>query len=396
MIQSQPDFTYRLATMSSSLLGALTPQQFIETVWQQQPLLVRGALPAVAGIIDGDDLCGIACEEDGEARLVITDAQQQDWQCEQGPFKAKRFRTLPSSHWTLLVQSVDQWIPEIAALLEHFHFLPRWRLDDIMISYATEGGGVGPHFDYYDVFLIQASGQRRWQVGQHCDELSPLRPNTQLKLLQDFHTAADYTLAAGDMLYLPAGVAHWGTAVGDDCITISVGFRAASHREIIQAALDNLADTLPANARYRDTAAAIDRDPYRINEAAIDNLVTLWQTLSPEAIRTALAQALGEFATVPRYEQRIAPEDAPDGKQLAKKLAAKNGLAVQHHPGSRFAWRLLADGTAELFVDGGLLCCSATLAQAVCRGRITAADCNDAQDREILLALLERDSLLPV
>ncbi|MBK8289148.1 MAG: hypothetical protein IPK95_11375 [Cellvibrionales bacterium] len=157
-------------------------------------------------------------------QLTASDAQQTDWQCEQGPFKAKRFKTLPPSHWTLLVQSVDQWIPEIQALLAQFDFLPRWRLDDIMISYATDGGGVGPHFDYYDVFLLQASGKRRWQVGQRCDENSALRDNDKIKLLKDFHTEADYTLATGDMLYLPAGVAHWGTAVGDDCITISIGF----------------------------------------------------------------------------------------------------------------------------------------------------------------------------
>lgn len=380
--------------MTTPLLGSLTPQQFIDTVWQQQPLLVRGALPEVDGIIDGNDLAGIACEPDGEARLVITDAQQSGWQCEHGPFKASRFRKLPPSHWTLLVQSVDQWIPEIGALLEHFTFLPRWRLDDIMISYATDGGGVGPHFDYYDVFLIQASGQRRWQVGQRCDEQSPLRDNPQMKLLRDFEETADYTLAPGDMLYLPAGVAHWGTAVSDDCITISVGFRAGSHRELLQAAVESLADTLPANARYRDTPAAIDSDPYRINDAAIDQLVALWQALPPAAIRNALAQALGEFATVPRYEQRIAPDKVPDDQALAKALAAKRGLAVSHNPGSRFAWRQLDEAQAELFVDGGMLATTPTLAQAVCRGHITAADCPDDAGRAVLLALLERGCLL--
>ena len=380
--------------MTPSLLGGLTPQQFIDTVWQQQPLLVRNALPAIGGIIDGNDLAGIACEPDGEARLVITDPQQTDWQCEHGPFRAARFKKLPASHWTLLVQSVDQWIPEIGALLEHFSFLPRWRLDDIMISYATDGGGVGPHFDYYDVFLLQASGQRRWQVGQRCDEQSPLRNNPQLKLLRDFEQCADYTLATGDMLYLPAGVAHWGTAVGDDCITISVGFRAGSHRELLQAAVETLADTLPANARYRDTPAAIDPDPYRINDAAIDQLVTLWQSLPAEAIRSALAQALGEFATAPRYEQRIPPDDVPDDQALARALASKRGLAVSHNPGSRFAWRPLDAAQAELFVDGGMLCTTPALARAVCHGHITAADCPDAGGRALLLALLERGSLL--
>ncbi len=379
--------------MLSSLLGTLSPQQFIDTVWQQQPLLVRAALPSVAGVIDGNDLCGIACETEGEARLILTDAQQTGWQCEQGPFKAKRFKTLPPSHWTLLVQSVDQWIPEIQALLAQFDFLPRWRLDDIMISYATDGGGVGPHFDYYDVFLLQASGKRRWQVGQRCDESSALRDNDKIRLLKDFHTEADYTLAAGDMLYLPAGVAHWGTAVGDDCITISIGFRAASHKEIVQAALENIAETLPGNLRYRDTAASIDSDAFHINNSAVDNLMTIWKTLSEDDIRAALAQALGELATEPRNTEREEPEDTLDMKQLAKKLAAKNGLAVEHHPGSRFAYHLLDEENADLYVDGGMLCTTPALAQAICHGRITAKECNSEYDRELLLALVNQGSL---
>ncbi len=380
--------------MTSPLLGAITPQQFIESIWQQQPLLVRGAMPAIKGIIDGDDLAGIACEEDGEARLVIYNPEQSDWHCEQGPFKAKRFKTLPPSHWTLLVQSVDHWIPEVQALLAHFDFLPRWRLDDIMISYATDGGGVGPHFDYYDVFLIQASGKRRWQIGQRCDENSPLRDNQQLKLVQAFHQEADYTLAPGDMLYLPAGVAHWGTAVGDDCITISIGFRAASHREIVQAALENIAETLPGNLRYRDTPSSIDNDPSCINDSAIDNLMTIWKNLPEDDIRTALAQALGELATEPRNADRIAPEDTLDEKQLAKSLASKKGLQVSHHPASRFAWHRLDEENADLYVDGGMLCTTLALAKAICGGRITAADCRTDYDRELVLALFERGCLL--
>ena len=378
---------------TASILGQLTAQQFIDTVWQQQPLLVKAALPAVAGIIDGNDLCGIACEAEGEARLIITDAQQTDWQCEQGPFKAKRFKTLPPSHWTLLVQSVDQWIPEIQALLAQFDFLPRWRLDDIMISYATDGGGVGPHFDYYDVFLLQASGKRRWQVGQRCDENSALRDNDKIRLLKDFHTEADYTLATGDMLYLPAGVAHWGTAVGDDCITISIGFRAASHKEIVQAALENIAETLPGNLRYRDTTTSIDSDPFCINNSAVDNLMAIWKTLSEDDIRTALAQALGELATEPRNPDREEPEDTLDEKQLVKKLAAKNGLVVEHHPASRFAYHRLDEENADLYVDGAMLCTTPALAQAICHGRITAKECSSEYDRELLLALLNQGSL---
>src|SRR5690606_2454253 len=177
-----------------------------------------------------------------ESRLVLRQGQKNQWQVEPGPFTVKRLKQLPPSGWTILVQAVDQWIPEVAALLKQFEFLPRWRLDDIMISLASDGGGVGPHFDYYDVFLLQASGQRRWQIGQLCDEHSPLRAQADLRLLKSFVSREEFVLETGDMLYIPAGIAHWGTAIGDDCITISIGFRAASQRELIQVALEKLAN----------------------------------------------------------------------------------------------------------------------------------------------------------
>lgn len=378
----------------TSLLGALTPQQFIDTIWQQQPLLVRNALPAAIDIVDGNDLAGIACESNSDARLVISTPQQDHWQCESAPFKSKRFKSLPASHWTLLVQSVDHWIPEVQALLRHFTFLPRWRLDDIMISYAVDGGGVGPHFDYYDVFLIQASGQRRWQTGQHCDENSPLRADEPLRLLQDFHSDSDHILAPGDLLYVPAGVAHCGTAVGDDCITISIGFRAAAQRELLQTALENIAETLPANLRYTDTPAAIASDTFCINDAAIDKLLSLWDTLPRNTIRTALADALGELATeLHRYDD-IAPEEKITLKQLQKRLQSKKGLRIEHHPASRFSYRLTEADKASLYVDGGTLHTTAALAKAVCHDCITAADCSTDSEQQLVLALLNQGSLM--
>lgn len=380
-------------TTPDTLLGGLTPREFIATVWQQAPLLVRQALPGIEGIINGNDLAGIACEPDSDARLVQSDPAGQSWQCEHGPFKARRFKSLPASHWTLLVQSVDQWIPDIQALLEPFRFLPRWRVDDIMASYATEGGGVGPHFDYYDVFLIQASGQRRWQVGQACDDTSPLRPHPDLKLLETFQTGADYILAPGDMLYLPAGIAHWGTAASHDCITLSVGFRAPSHSEILQAAAEGIADTLPGVQRYRDVPAAIDSDPYCLNAAAIDQLVSLWQSLPPDAIRQGLARALGEFATSPRNPDHVVPGVIPAASGLDRQLAGPDGLALQHHPASRLAWCQRDAGGADLYVDGQTFETTPALARAICHGRVTAADCATAAEQALLLSLLTRGSV---
>ena len=146
------------------ILGEITADEFLAEYWQKKPLLIRNAIPNFIAPIEGDDLAGLSLEEEVESRLVIGD----DWQLEHGPFEESRFETLPDRNWTLLVQGVDLWIPEVADLLKSFDFLPAWRVDDIMVSYAEDGGNVGPHFDYYDVFLLQGSGQRHWQVGKLC------------------------------------------------------------------------------------------------------------------------------------------------------------------------------------------------------------------------------------
>lgn len=372
------------------MLGPLSAEAFIQQYWQKEPLLVRAAWPAADRLVDGDTLAGIACEADAEARLVL--AGDDDWQCESGPFDAQRFSALPGQGWTLLVQAVDQWLPDIAGLLDVFDFLPRWRLDDIMISYAVDGGGVGPHFDHYDVFLLQASGIRRWQLGQRCDAHTPLRAHPQLKLLQDFVPAACHTLQAGDLLYVPAGLAHWGTAVGTDCITISIGFRAGSARELLLATMERLADGLPEHRRYRDTPAAIDADPWCINAAVLANLRAFWQSLEPAAIDRALVQALGCQATEPRYPEQIGSEETLSAEALTGLLTDSARLVLAHHPGSRLAWRPCGE-RAELFVDGQCYPCGLRLARALCHGAVSPEMLADADDRQLLLDLINSGSL---
>ena len=180
----------------SAVLGDLSPEEFLRDYWQKKPLLIRNAIPDFEPPIDGNELAGLSLETEVESRLVVG----TEWQLENGPFTEQRFQTLPSSHWTLLVQAVDLWVPEVAALLREFAFLPPWRLDDIMVSYAQDGGSVGPHFDYYDVFLLQGAGQRRWQIGQACAASSPLLENTDLKILSQFRPTDEWVLNCGDML----------------------------------------------------------------------------------------------------------------------------------------------------------------------------------------------------
>lgn len=204
---------------------------FLRDYWQQRPLLMRQAAQDV-DLVDGDMLAGLALEESVESRL-ITGGDAGDWQARSGPFTEADFAALPASNWTLLLQSVDHYLTETSLLLDSFNFLPAWRIEDIMISYAAKGGGVGPHFDHYDVFLIQTAGTRRWRLGPRCDANSPLQDNDSLKLLAAMPVTEEFVLEPGDVLYLPPGIAHWGSATSDDCITWSVGFRAPELHQLL-------------------------------------------------------------------------------------------------------------------------------------------------------------------
>src|SRR5688500_10960091 len=210
--------------------GKLSIAQFLRDYWQKKPLLIRNGFPDFVDPISPEELAGLACEDDVEARLVFT--RKNTWKLDTGPFSERHFTTLPSRNWTLLVQAVDQWVPEVKAMLEHVNFIPSWRVDDVMVSYATPNGGVGPHFDYYDVFLVQGQGSRLWKTGQRCTSLDISRTSSGLKLLADFHTEQEWLLETGDVLYVPPGVAHWGTS-RDNSLCYSLGFRAPSVGEMV-------------------------------------------------------------------------------------------------------------------------------------------------------------------
>lgn len=199
------------------LLGGLTAAEFLRDYWQRKPLLVRQAIPDFESPLSADELAGLSLEESVESRIVLEHGKTP-WEMRRGPFQEEDYQHLPEQDWTLLVQAVDQFVPEVAQLLEQFRFLPSWRIDDVMISYAAPGGGVGPHFDNYDVFLLQGHGRRRWKVGQMCSSDSPLREHADLRILADFEQSDEWVLEPGDMLYLPPRLAHYGIAE-DECMT---------------------------------------------------------------------------------------------------------------------------------------------------------------------------------
>ena len=326
------------------LLGGLTAREFLRDYWQKKPLLVRQAIPDFESPISPDELAGLALEEEVESRLVIEHGERP-WELQRGPFNEDTFQDLPERDWTLLVQAVDQFVPEVAELLEDFKFLPKWRIDDLMISFAAPGGGVGPHFDNYDVFLLQAHGHRRWQIGQMCDADSPLLPHADLKILAQFEPTDEWVLAPGDMLYLPPCLAHCGTAE-DDCMTYSVGFRAPSAAEVLTHFTDFLGQFLPDEERYSDADIQPSEDPNQIQRDALERLKALLnEHMSDERL---LMTWFGQFMTEPKYPELVAGIEIEEEDFLG---ALEDGAIIIRNPSARMAWSEVGEDLV-LFASG--------------------------------------------
>lgn len=327
--------------------GGLDADVFLRDYWQKKPLVIRQAFPGLASPVSADELAGLACEEAVESRIVIENDNGRPWQLENGPFAPERFESLPATHWTLLVQGLDHWVPELAPLLDRFRFVPNWRLDDIMASYAPEGGSVGPHYDQYDVFLLQAEGAREWQFGGHCDETSPRVDGTPLRILSDWNGEETVVLEPGDMLYLPPGVGHHGVARGD-CITLSIGFRAPSYDDILTGFSDFLCNQPGADQLLRDPDLQPQDNPGEITPAAVDSVSRI--VASALERRDLLALWLGQYTTAPKNTHIVVPPEEPvDADSLRSALA--EGAWLRWNEGSRFAYHELGEQTA-LFVDG--------------------------------------------
>ncbi|WP_303855292.1 cupin domain-containing protein [Salinicola salarius] len=383
------------ANSPRTLLGGLTPAQFLSQHWQKSPLLIRGALPGFVSPLEPDDLAGLACEEGIEARLVEEHGPDKAWQVSHGPFDEETFSRLPVSGWSLLVQAVDHYVPEVAELLEAFDFIPRWRLDDIMVSYAPPGGSVGAHVDQYDVFLLQASGRRRWQLGGTPGNDARLIPGIDLRILEDFAVEADqdWVLEPGDMLYLPPGVAHHGISDADDCLTFSIGFRAPSSDEVVTSFADYIGEQLGDSQRYGDSDL---QPPAAIGELD-DQAIARVRALLLDAIDRPeqMAQWFGRAMTQPKYlDQLIPPESPAEPSEL--RSALESGSELTHSLGSRFAWRRLDDARATLFADGDAIVCDLELAQYLSAAPRLDAKVLEFPDSESLLAALVDSGSLSV
>ncbi|MBD2839647.1 cupin domain-containing protein [Pseudomonas sp. JM0905a] len=375
------------------LLGGLTAREFLRDYWQQKPLLIRQAIPGFESPISPDELAGLSLEEEVESRVVLEHGERP-WEMRRGPFAEDTYQNLPERDWTLLVQAVDQFVPEVAELLEHFRFLPSWRIDDVMISYAAPGGGVGPHFDNYDVFLLQGHGHRRWKIGQMCDAESALLPHADLRILADFQQTDEWVLEPGDMLYLPPRLAHFGIAE-DDCMTYSVGFRAPSAAEVLTHFTDFLAQFLPDEERYSDAGTAPASDPHEIQRDALDRLkVLLKEHMSDERL---LLTWFGQFMTEPRYPELIAGTDVEEEDFLG---AIEDGAVLIRNPSARLAWSEVDIGLV-LFASGQSRLLPSSLRdllKLICAAEALHFDnlgqwLGDEDGRKLLLELIKQGSL---
>lgn len=303
---------------------------------------MRGALSDYTPPLSAEELAGLACEEEVESRVVTFDGST--WHLENGPFRSASFPRRGKTNWTLLVQDLDEHVPEVGALLAHLDFLPRWRVDDVMASFAAPGGSVGPHYDEYDVFLLQVSGKRRWQISTKYSR-EELRADSNLKLLSHFVAEREWLVEPGDLLYLPPHVAHFGVAE-TACMTYSLGCRAPSHADLVAQMAGMFLSGLDDRLRYTDSDLGLRETALGISPSAASRVKLLlddvWQ-VSPELA----ARCLGSVATMPKLLFRQEPT-ALSERDVTRRLAAKRGL--YRRKGSRWTWH---SGSCNfLFVDG--------------------------------------------
>lgn len=343
----------------SEPLGKFSTEQFLEEYWQKKPCLIRQAIPDFKPELDGNDIAGLACEEMAESRLVKGSMKGADWSITHGPFEEDVFSKLPETNWTLLVQDVEKHYAPLQALMQQFSFIPNWRLDDLMISYAATGGSVGPHTDQYDVFLLQAEGTRRWQIARSFDPV--LLENCQLNVLKQFEAEQEWVLKPGDMLYLPPNIAHHGVAL-EPGMTWSIGSRAPSGADLLQGLGEWLAFADDQGGRYADPDLA---PALRTGE------------IDPKALRALRQFLLSRIDDNPELDHffaaflsrfRQANEPVPPPRLITSDYllsALQNDSGLLRNPWTRLTW-IESSAGARLFASGQAFDCSTRLAETLC------------------------------
>ena len=331
-----------------TLLGGLSVEEFLEKYWQKQPLLVRQAIPGYQCPVTPEEIAGLACEEEVESRLIMEQGGATPWQVEHGPFAEERFTHLPETHWTVLVQEINKHVPEFALLQDSLSFLPNWRLDDVMVSYAPEFGTVGPHADNYDVFMIQGAGHRRWQINREEPGDDDLLPDLPLKIMKNFEVEEEWVLEPGDMLYLPPGVTHYGVAL-DDCITVSVGYRAPTVGSILSGYFNDLLAQTDVDEFYADPDLKAQPAPGEIALAAREKVRALISSMPLDDDH--IDRWFASFITDVRPGHYV-PEPDEELRPKAFKELFKRHRELWRSEYCRYAHFTDAAGVTRLYVAG--------------------------------------------
>ena len=325
----------------------LSVNRFLSEYWQKKPCIIRNAFDISNDLISPEELGGMACEDGIESRLIREDTRNHKWTVEHGPFSEDVFNDLPDSHWTILVQDVDKYIPQAAGVVDQFRFLPSWRIDDLMISYAEDQGSVGPHTDSYDVFLIQLQGERLWKISDKKYSDDDLIADSEIRVLKNFEQTEEWLLKPGDMLYLPPHIAHWGISQGT-CMTGSVGFISPSQEQLFNAWADFNGENLPGDCVYEDKDINATHHPGEIDDQAINRVTKILKQsidTSPDAIRRMLGQLVSETKpslsdTMQALEREISTDE------LFQKLSSST---YYPHPGLRLFYSL-SDNQQDLLL----------------------------------------------
>ena len=316
-------------------INELSEQAFLNQYWQKKPLLIKRGFSDFKDPLDANELAGLAMEDSIESRIITNHNQQ--WQSHQGPFED--FEILTDEHATLLVQAVDHWHPEAAQLLEPFRFIPNWRIDDLMISYSTPGGGVGPHLDQYDVFIIQGEGKRHWRVGLPDASLKQFAQNKSLLQVEAFTAVIDCVLEPGDILYIPPGCPHEGYAI-ENALNYSVGFRAPNQQDLLSSFADHIIDTESGQKRYTDHTLALRDSKGELTQSEVDKVKTLMQALIEND--SLFKNWLGNTLSQPKHDMDLAPEENPfSTAEIMQQL--DSDLTFERLGGTRAIYQCIGD-----------------------------------------------------
>ena len=381
-------------------LGPVSVEEFLADYWQKKPLFIKNAFPGLQSPISADELAGLACEDDINARLVLEKDGDYPWQAENGPFDESRFSELPETHWSLLVSDMEKYLPQTMSLVKPFRFLPDWRRDDLMISYAPEGGSVGPHVDDYDVFLIQLSGHRLWKISEHfCFDAIE---DVDLRILKTFEAEQQWLCEPGDLLYLPPNVAHHGVAQrlqntqGNeiDCMTASVGYRAPSLKTMTSDYVNFLNENNHAGKRFTDSAPVKPAHHAEISDDTVSQFIDdLKQglTLEPAQVK----RWLGQYCSDNKAFDEFTSENGNCDFDTLCKIAKQSSLTPS--PYSQFLFSKLDQG-ALLFVNGDSYDVSLNFATLLCDDApldfAQLRQIMNEEEKDILLSLFNSSAII--